>query len=227
MPVEYTKLDKSIVQGIKITILDDPKFMPDPGALIELTDGFTFDVSGGMSFSGGGLSFPFQFPPRVKSDSKSASWWENNNLRSWEPIVIWTGATAREITIEFVYIVDGRNPDEGEWTPERIARITNASRAYFYRTFGTSSDGSTDFGPVVVIKNLYNNVRPGVKSTWRMTGASVTPGDEFIVGESGLVVPLKNTISLSLKAWTRQETRGNPPLVGMKALSKVPTSLWY
>jgi len=161
--IEYAKHDMDINDRIQLTI-------ENPGA-----------VAGGV----GGISkhlekFPFQFPPRVKNDSKSINWQEEN-LWTYEPLAYWQGAGARSLQLEAKYVVDG-----GKWTGAEIMQITHAAKSYAYRSAQSGLGEGTNMGPVIRINDLYDiigDVDGG--TTWRATNISIAYGDTLVADSDG------------------------------------------
>lgn len=161
MGILYTPHDDAVRKSVRMIMRGAPPDFPDPA-----TDSYFEGIIG--------TNWPFQFPPRVKSDTKGGDWEEKNKV-SFEPVAFWTGAQPRKITIEATYVVTG----ESEWNGDRIAKIAHAAKAYFYRSIQAAyKEGSKGFGPTVEIHALYGAVQE--KSTWRMFDVGVEYSETFV-----------------------------------------------
>lgn len=75
-----------------------------------------------------GTNIPFQFPPKITSDAKDATF-ESHDLLRHEPIKIYKGSSARAITVELEYICS----EEGNFNPKKVSQIERDIKSYFYR----------------------------------------------------------------------------------------------
>lgn len=224
---KYHVFDKKIVESISMILPKDPPIV-----------GLGDDVSKYLD-----KNFPFQFPPRITTDSKNADWTETNKV-SYEPLAIWQGAGARKLTITAQYAVV-----DTTWNGETIAEIANAAKSYFYRSIqsvyakegkpgavdkikdfgsnlGVGSGGKKAMGPIVTISSLYGAVRE--KSTWRMTDVSIEYGDTF-VNDGDKAYPLMTKITFQCAAFTKiaENENGDNALQPYDGLVTIPTSKWY
>src|SRR4051812_43998717 len=88
---------------------------------LELIDSAIIQVN-----SGAGVGINFQFPPKISSDSRKGQWKEEPpNPNGAEPIAVYQGASSRQISLDWFYIVDG-----GEWTGASISRECRVLRGY-------------------------------------------------------------------------------------------------
>lgn len=244
MAIEYTSHDRSLCDSVIFKIRDDAKFVDDAATKQELGTYL-------------GRPWKFQFPPRIKSDTKSAEWEETRNV-SYEPVALWKGADARTISLEAMYVVTG----EKDFSGIEIARIANAAKAYFYRSIEKAVNGGK-FGPVVEITSIYGAVRE--RSTWRMTDVSVEYADTFVndqtagkasenppsfgggIGnfvstavsltaaagraaggpKSPGIWPMWTKITFNLKTYTQNANEDGAPKVAIKALERSPRAKWF
>lgn len=166
---------------------------------------------GGGYFNGGNI--PFQFPPRIKSDSKSGNWQEID-VFTYEPQVIFWGANARKITLEITYVATG-----GDWTTRKISEIVKDLRAILY------SDVKGTELPMWEL-NLYRHIPTSDEiSTWRTISASEKPGDTFITIE-GFTYAFRTDITMELQMITQIE-KENKKHQALKNARKKPKQLWY
>jgi hypothetical protein len=80
----------------------------------------------------------FQFPPIVTSDGRSAEWVERN-LRGDQPVFVFKLSKAREIKLEWTYIVGmGANGGtlNGAWTTKDVKNQVSGLRNYFSKPAG-------------------------------------------------------------------------------------------
>lgn len=153
----------------------------------------------GGSLPGLGSDIPMQFPPKFASDGKSGNW-RQIDVSSYEPLVIFSGANARAISIELTYINDG-----GEFDGARIAGIEKMIKSYFYRRI----EDSTSNTPVIEIRRLYGAVNPAgnEKTTWRLKDVDIQHGDGIILSSNG-AFPLSSRITMNLETYTQMGGRG-------------------
>lgn len=238
MAIVYTPVDQQLRESVKMVILDKPAF------------------AGGLGDLGNviGKNFPFQFPPRVKGDNKSAEWEEKKRV-SYEPVAYYMGAEARRLQIEAMYFVTG----EKKWSGSEIAKLAQSAKAYFYRTI-ESVYSNKGFGPVVEITSLYGAVQE--KSTWRMTSVEAEYAETFVRDDTPPTPgpktntkinlgfrsfslpnpfpppnrevpktplwPLWTKIIFELKSWTRNAgINGDGEKLANEALEPHPTPKWY
>ncbi len=145
--------------------------------------------------------FPFQFPPRISSDSKSAKWKTiAAQSGSYDDIVMWQGADSRSLNIDATYIIDG-----AQWTAERISKIAHAAKAYLYLSLAGRLESPLD-APCVIIESLYGAVEQ--RSSWRMESASISYGDQIVgpFSTSPKYHPLMTKVSFTLKSWVKLST---------------------
>ena len=83
--------------------------------------------------STGNYDVPFQFPPIITTDNKGGNWKEIN-CRSEEPIALFEGATPREISVNWSYIVTGeRSPVYPvQFDVLGVSTIVKSIRGYFF-----------------------------------------------------------------------------------------------
>lgn len=170
------------------------------------------------NFQGQAFSVSFQFPPKVTSDNRGANWKEVN-IKGNEPIPIIADFTAREITLEWTYIVtdssdgggniDGRGG--GRWTTERIHRQVYSLRRYFG---GESESGIIE--KCIVNFKMWSIGGPN-PMTFRLVSAGIKHSNTIVAPTAGVVrdgnqsnaridpqiaYPLRTDITLQLRSWT-------------------------
>ena len=137
---------------------------------------------------------PLQFPPRVKTKSKSGIWKEKYK-KLYEPLVVWMGADATMISLELTYVVMGGKT----WNVPTIAKCVHTVMGYFYRGF------QNDQGAPLVRIRLYEIAPMSEKmSTWRMKNANVTYSDELVI-DGGKTYPQITTITMELAMFTQMK----------------------
>ncbi len=238
MAIVYASHDIKLCESIEFIIRADTEFVNHAATMAELGTYL-------------GRKWLFQFPPRIKTDSKSAEWNEVRRV-SYEPIAMWRGADARTLSLEATYVVTG----EKNFSGIEISRIASAAKAYFYRSIEGAYENK-HFGPVVEITTLYGAVRE--QSTWRMTDVSVEYADTFVNDETvakksantkfnvaasaiGLssytgrsvggpdiskMWPLWTKITFNLKSFTRNAAEDGKEKLAVAALVPSPTAKWF
>lgn len=175
-----------------------------------------------------GYKLPLQFPPRVKSISKAATWNEINVV-SYEPMLLWLGSGATTMSLELIYAVIGAS-SAGGWGIKEVSKTVHAIMGYFYRSV---SGGGTGVVPPLVRIKLYE-IAPvagsgaGSISTWVIDNASVAYSDE-IVEENQLVYPQVATVTMSLKMQSRNAANeeGQAKKQYPQWVAKMPKKEWY
>ena len=169
MGFELLPFDASLAASVEITFSDDPP------------------TSNGLPLE----KIPLQFPPRITSDSKSADWTEIPK-GSWEPQAIWKGASARRITLEITYIVDGT-----DFKALEIATITKTFKGYFYRAI---PEGDNKI-PIMKLK-MYDHIGEEMPGDFRLHNVNITHG-ETIINDGDGVFPLLTKITLEASLTTQ------------------------
>lgn len=224
MPFELAESDKFITESVRVIFPREPKLAGGEGDIGDFLD----------------IPFPFQFPPRVTTDSKTANWDEHDKI-TYEPIAIYRGSQARKLTIEAEYILTGSNVGTGSsspinrWGGEEIARLVQAAKSYFYRSvqsvLGGGADGEGAFGPAIKILNLYGAVRQvtdEVGSTWRLSSVDATYSDTLVIDNQSYW-PLKTKLVISCMSYTQLADEGASDfkLAKLGNLASKPTPQWY
>lgn len=194
--MKYAPYEQKILDTFKMFILDDIEFA---GGAIPGGPGIISDNVNGIK----AFKIPFQFPPKITADGKSATW-KLEDKASWEQIAIWQGATSRKISIESKYVIDNYD-DSGDsnWTGLKISNIAHLAKAYFYRSI---QDGNNDgLVPAVYIQSMYGNVRSS--SSWRMTDVSVSHDGSVILDLTSKSNSLKNRIDLGFTSLNLPDTQ--------------------
>ena len=76
----------------------------------------------------------FQYPPRITSDSRKATWKEQTNIPTQtEPVVLYASSSAREITVSFTYLFNNMPVvgGGGQWNVFTIQDQIRLCRSYF------------------------------------------------------------------------------------------------
>jgi len=183
----------------------------------------------GLPGSGGWV--PFQFPLIVKSDNKQIEW-EETNLRNIEPLVVFKGSKAREIHIEWHYIVTGSSIGRGDqsWTAESIASIVKKIRGFFYMSMFselTQNSMAVQFRAYDVVGSPH----AGISSfSFRSDGVDVKYGD-VLINDAGTIFPLRTDLSMKLKLWSKAEDKNKKAMLNMEWLKSanelVGNPEWY
>lgn len=187
---ELTKIDRDLAENVSIFFVEEPS----PVSLRKLKNPFKFttastnavatiDKSG---FPTGPGRLLLQFPPKIISDGKSADWKEEPRA-SYEPLVIWQGASARRITIELTYIIDG-----GIFNAAMVALLTKKIKGYFYRDI--QSTGGIIQIPLLMLQ-FYDHVGKKQAAAFRMLDVGITHGDTIIRDAGNFRVGAPNSAS--------------------------------
>jgi len=139
------------------------------------------------------LSIEFQFPPKILSDSRKGNWEEKDNVGS-EPIAIYKTSGAREISLNFVYIVDG-----GKWTTKKISEQIRNLRGYFTRYISVGQGRG-----LVVMFKMWRHGGANEMSC-RIRGVDVKHSDSIVVPD-GVVsdaYALRSDVTIDLRIWSK------------------------
>ena len=183
----------------------------------------------------GGTKVQFQFPPIIKSDSKSFNWNEID-IKNIEPMATFQGAKARVIDLKWVYVVTGQSG----WSAKKISDMVKSIRGFFYQQImaqfagdnppAVTPEASTGGPPkpvnnyaksLIVRFNAYNVVGIGTQDgqiAFRSEGVDITHSDVIIDDNSG-TYPLKTELSMKLKLWTQGEGADKKPMDATPGLS--------
>lgn len=164
----------------------------------------------------------FQFPPILTSDQKSANW-EEIDVRSYEPLMIWKGASARKISINFIYIVTGNG---GGWTIDKINQQIQSIKAYFYRSM---EQAGIEFVPHVELMFGKHVDADRDRSTWILESVQINPSGPLMIDDKGKAMHLKNEVQLSLAMATQitPHDGSNEGYVTDTSLRPKPITQWY
>ncbi len=144
-----------------------------------------------------GSRVPFQFPPKVTSDSKAGDWKEEAK-RGLEPTVVWTSGKSRTLAIEWTYIVGEKGPGGYIYTTEFIKQTVAWLRAYYIEknVKGVGED---------LIAKLKLWLIGGTKEyAVRFLTIDVTHGKSIVVpdGNVNLAFPLRTDVKAKAAIWT-------------------------
>lgn len=167
----------------------------------------------------GGTTVPLQFPIKVKNDKKSANW-ISTDICSYEPMIVWGGATARTLSLEVIYVVTSKN---GTWTVKKIAECCHTLKAYFYRALAAKD--VSENAPLI---NLQIGEIVPRGCTWRMNSVSIAYSDEMMNPGSGKEFPLVTTISMDVSIVTTNiiNKKAKQPMQVIKNAAKMKKD-WY
>ena len=167
----------------------------------------------------GSNKIPIQFPPRIRSKTKSSNFEIKDNKGFYEPVAIWRGATGTQISIEFKYVVTG-----GNWGIAKISDTVHDVMGYFYRNVAVQNKEA--ILPLVTVVMYEIVPKAGNElSKWRIETATVNYSDEIIIKDN-LIYPQVTTIALSMVMVTRIIARGEKAKQRLKAPDKALKE-WY
>ena len=155
------------------------------------------------------VEIEFQFPPRITSDNRAAEWREGN-LPGSEPVAVYEKSTAREMRLEWTYIV-GASSDT-DWTTEKIAANVRNLRRYF------SKEGNLIGEELIVNFKMW--MLGGIDTfTCRIKSVGISHSKTIIVPVSSgkepppapirgnadvdKAYPLRTDVSCELRLWTK------------------------
>ncbi len=172
---------------------------------------------------GRGIDVPFQFPPVIKSDNKGVEY-DEINYKNIEPLAIFKSSNAREISMEWVYMVTGGPIGDENWTAQRVSEIVKGIRGYFYATtldqFQETDDGETNnliikFSAYDVVGTTQGNIDRRYIDTWtfRSDGINIRHSDTVIT-DGTASYPLRTDLSMKLKLWSRGEVPDDADISG-------------
>lgn len=164
----------------------------------------------------------FQFPPTIGSDNKAVEYNETS-YKFIEPVTLFKGAKAREISLKWQYVVTG-----GEWGINAIESQVKLTRGYFYTTIQTQIQ---DKAAIIIKFRAYNEVGPG-GGTFSFRGEGIDVKFKGpIIEEGGKTWPLVTDLSMKLKLWTKAEASEDTPAVELPGLQAAKRLLgnpgWY
>ena len=178
----------------------------------------------------------FQFPPRILSDNRSADWNEGN-LPGSEPVANYKTSSAREMSLQFTYIVDDYSTDipdktfNGIWSIGRIKKQIVKLRGYF----SLLKNNNKRSAQIVYFRYpLFTGYE-----TWscRIKNVNVKHGETIVgnplvnVGSGYLpsVFPLRTDVTLDIRLWTTGGTTEDDQIQNIEGLKGNPDiqSLWF
>jgi len=152
----------------------------------------------------------FQFPPRVKSDSRTGEWTavavdggKTNNAQMEEPLFTYQGGNPRKIQMEWDYLVtDGEinafNQGGLAWTVDRITRNLTTLRRY-----AANVDQNVKQNAVfdqLLIKLILYDIGGRESMSYRSDGVTISYDDGLFIGNDR-TFPLKTTVAMTLYSW--------------------------
>jgi len=208
MPFELTKNDQDL---LSISVLRVACGSTDP------VSGFTGDTDSVMQF---------QFPPIIKTDTKSAKWPLLYNVPGYEPQYMYAGAEPRKMSFTTTYVVGGPSGGQGggNWTTKKCQREVNNWKAYFYM----QNVGAGDTLPVFYIK-MWEYLPQGAgsfSSAWRGMSYNIKHGDTKIKDSEG-IFHLITEVSMDLQLVTQIAADDNEMREPYKNLDPKPAQEWY
>lgn len=152
---------------------------------------FDQEIVGSVRIIVSDIPIEFQFPPRIKADSK-ASIWKSFDVASFEPVKWYWGSEARKLGLSWEYI-----STSNIFTPKKIKKIIGEIKRYFYEAHAVRNAGKY---PVVEIAKLYNLIEGPAQ--FRLHELNMEYSDELFRGEGG-VWPIHTTVTMQLELATK------------------------
>jgi len=180
--------------------------------------------------SGSATTFivPFQFPLVISSDNKGVEY-EEKNLKNIEPIAIFKGSKAREITLKWTYVATNHSDGRNAWSPNFIARTVKRIRAFFYQMIQHFVKGykiAVDFRGYDIIGST--SAKDEV-FTFRTDGVTVSHSDTIVGNKKIGFYAQQTDMEMKLKLWSGGQTEdGEEAFVKLDWLKDVGllTDIW-
>lgn len=138
----------------------------------------------------------FQFPPKILTDSRSATW-DEGEVIGREPEANLAKTGARTMALSWTYIVESiDNQQESIWTIEKIRTEVNRIRGYMVDV--NPADASRQ-NLIVMLKHDMITGR-GLWSC-RIKDVNVKHSDN-LMGRAGFVYPQRTDITVDMRLWT-------------------------
>jgi hypothetical protein len=168
-----------------------------------------------MPNSGGEVDF--QFPAIIESDNKHVEYTEGN-LANIEPLAVFKGSKAREISLKWYYIVTGAKLNNVTWNCKNIADRVKRVRGYFYQTINNFTQGKglqVTFKAYDIVGGVLGGTpaiafgggataNKGKEITFRPAGIDVSYSDRIITDSSGTYA-FKTDLKMKLNLWSQGE----------------------
>lgn len=196
--MRYTSFDKDLISHIYLELGDNS------------TDGAS---------SSGRAKIDFQFPPKITSDSRSATW-DESGIVGREPIANIVTPGPRVLSMNFSYLVEAignertnqisraGDPINGNnvWTIQRIRTQLNRLRGYFL-----GNNDSTYSPWVIKLKYDWITGRGGEFDylTFRMSDVNVKYSDTLVGNREYGYFPKSCDVTIDLKMWTKGGKESN------------------
>jgi hypothetical protein len=153
-----------------------------------------------------GVLVDFQFPPRILSDNRRGNWNEGDVPGS-EPVAVYKNSGPREMSLSWVYIVDGL-----QWTTEKIASEIKRVRGYFANVLEID-----DRQRSLVCGFKYCLYGDQTRFSARIKAIDVKHSDTIVIPRIGrevatasingintaLAFPLRSEVTVELRLWTQ------------------------
>lgn len=165
----------------------------------------------------GGRVITFQFPARLKSDSKDARWQLIADVPTYEPSYLFQGGGPRRVQLYAEYVVGG----PGGWSTKKVANEIRRLKSYFY-----IGGPEHDFLPVFKMTLYEHAPNVGERSAWRGKSIEISPSEELIRDNEG-IYPLISRVTLSLEQATRLGTLNGEQKYPFTNIPRITKKEWY
>lgn len=159
-----------------------------------------------------GHQIPFQFPPKVVSESNSTNWKVSKDMLSFEPLKILGGMAGRTINVEWEYIATD-NTFKGAF----IAAILRNLKSYYFEF-----NAQNRIHPTVSFQ--YGAIVP-VAGHFRMMNVNITYGQELVI-DGGDLYPLYTKVAIALELATTLGAKNGPDKIKAADLERLKPN-WY
>lgn len=182
---------------------------------IKLAEAVIFTLGAGNA----GHRVEFQFPPKIASDSRRATWQEREYAGQVEPIVVLASAGPRTLTMQITYIYDG------EWDSKKISNQVRAIRGYFQRV------RDRNFERNMLIQLKIWGIGGQNPLSFRMKSCDVKYSETMIYNnDANDAYPLRTDITCDLASWTKDNISDNARKTTTQDLAYLSDKLtpeWY
>ena len=135
----------------------------------------------------------FQFPPKILSDSRKATWNEVEYKTQTEPIAIFASSGPREFALQITYIYDG-----GVWGVDKISKQVKLMRGYFQRVKDADAQRN------LVIRLKLWGIGGADPMSARMKSCDAKYSETMIYdGDHKKAYPLRTDVTCDLALWTQ------------------------
>lgn len=153
-------------------------------------------TTAGLRVQVAGTNIEFQFPPKVRDNSRDGTWKEERTGVPFEPIFVYEQGNPRKISLEFKYIFDNI-----DWTVSRIQKQLNLLRKYF-----VNPSVNIPTAAALVVQVRIWGLGGNTQASYRLQSVGIKHGDTMI-GTDQSAFPLLTDVTLQLRSWPQIANR--------------------